>query len=1219
LFDAVVDLPPDERRRYLDEHCPEPVVRQRVDRLLDVDASVRQQPPREPALPTAPPDDELPRKLPTDGDFPALPGYEPLDRLGKGGMGVVFKARATGLGRLVALKFLPAEYAQDPQRLKRFRREALTASSLNHPHICTIHDAGEHEGQPYIVMELVEGQTLRALAAQRLPVERLVHLFGQVARALGSAHAAGVVHRDIKPENLMVRDDGYVKVLDFGLAHRLPTGLGGEATGPGTDLGTVLGTPLYMSPEQARGEALQGASDIFSLGIVLYELATGQHPFAADTWPAVLNAILSQPAVSAARLQPGLPAALDDLLQKMLHKDSRLRPTAAEVAAALDRLTRYQSETGGTALPAAGAVRRHTVGRQRERQVLQAALESAVAGRGLLVCVTGEPGIGKTTLVEDFLADLTTAGQERSIGRGRCSERLAGTEAYLPFLEALESLTRGPGGDSVARLLKAVAPTWYVQLKPANDPPMGRLADQAQASSQDRLKRELVAFFQELAGLRPLVVFLDDLHWADPSTVDVLAYVGARCAALRLLVVLTYRPSEMLLRQHPFLPIQLELQGHSRCREVPLGFLSRADVAQYLALEFPGHCCPANLVDLILGKTEGNPLFMADLLRYLRDRGAIAEVQGEWKLTRALEDLEGELPESVRSMIQRKIGQLSEPDRRLLMAASVQGHEFDSAVVARVLGLEAAEVEERLEVLERVNVLVRCLGEREFPDRTLSVRHAFVHVLYQNALHAAVRPTRKASWSAATAQALLSSYGARSGEVAADLAFLFETARDPCRAAECFLQAARNAAGIFAYHEAEALARRGLGQLQALPETSERDNQELLLQIILGGALQVTKGYAVAETGQAYLRARHLCQRLGEVPANFRALGGLWFFHVLRLDLGASRELGEDLLRLAQRKQDPEQLLQAHWALGMTTGHQGEFPLALKHLHAARSLLDPARPCAPGSLYGPELGTACHAYMAWVLWPLGYPDQALECIRLAFARARDVSDPQSLCLALYFAGVVHQWRGEVQPTRERAEELTALAAEYAFPAWVVVGTVLRGWAQVSEGERSEGFATMRRGVRELQALGAGFGRMRCPAMLAAALGEQGQTAEAQAVLDEVLATLERTGGRYLESDLYRIQGQLLLQREPGPEALVEAERWFRRAIEVARRQQAKSMELCAVVGLSRLYQRQGRGNEMRPLLAETYARFTEGFDTADLREAARLLEELQAPACAKDR
>jgi tetratricopeptide (TPR) repeat protein len=1177
--------------------------------LRDLDASAQQQAPRDLPLPTVPPDDELPRKSPTDGDFPALPGYESLDRLGKGGMGVVYKARDARLGRLVALKFLPAEYAQDPRRLGRFRREALTASALNHPHICTIHDAGEHGGQPYIVMELVEGRTLRALAGQGLPVERLALLFGQVARALGAAHAAGVVHRDIKPENLMVRDDGYVKVLDFGLARRLPTGLGGEATGPGTDPGTVLGTPHYMSPEQARSEALEGASDIFSLGIVLYELATGRHPFAADTWPAVLNAIISQPAVSAVRLRPDLPAALDDLLRQMLHKDSRRRPSAAEVAAALDRLTRYQSETRGTALPVAGAVQRHTVGRRRERQVLQAALASAVAGRGLFVCVTGEPGIGKTTLVEDFLAELVV-GQECRIARGRCSERLAGTEAYLPFLEALESLVRGPGGDAVVRLLKAVAPTWYVQLAPADDPALARLADQAQASSQERLKRELVAFLQEMAGLRPLVAFFDDLHWADASTVDLLAYVGGKCEALRLLVVLTYRPSEMLLRQHPFLPVQLELQGRSRCREVALGFLNRSDIERYLGLEFPGHRCPEKLVDLILGKTEGNPLFMADLLRYLHDRGAIAEVQGHWELTRPLEDLEGELPESVRSMIQRKIDQLSEQDRRLLMAASVQGSEFDSAVVARVLGLEAADVEERLEVLERMHALVRCQRKQEFPDRTLTVRYAFIHVLYQNALSAAVQPTRRASWSAATAQALLGLYGARSGEVAVELAFLFETARDSRRAGEQFFQAARNAVEVFAYHEARTLARRGLEQLRSLPETPERDRQELLLQIILGGALQVTKGYAVEETGQAYQRAQQLCQRLGEVPGSFRALGGLWFFHVARLDLRTARQLGEELLRLAQRKQDPVQLLQAHWALGMTTGHQGEYTLALEYLRAAMPLFDPAQHCAPGCLYGPEPGTACHAFAAWVLWPLGYPDQALECIRQAVARAREVSDPQSLCLALIHAVYVHQRRGEVRPTRERAEELTALGAEYGFPAWVMLGTVLGGWAQVAEGECGEGFAHMRRGLRELQAQGPGFGRLQCLALLAVALAKQGEAAEAQTVLDEGLALLKDTGDWFYESDLYRIQGELLAPQGAGPDALAEAECWFRRAVEVARRREAKSLELRAVLNLTRLYQKQGRGEEMRPLLAETYAWFTEGFDTADLREAATLLQQL---------
>ena len=231
-----------------------------------------------------------------------------------------------------------------------------------------------------------------------------------------------------------------------------------------------------------------------------------------------------------------------------------------------------------------------------------------------------------------------------------------------------------------------------------------------------------------MSRLRPLLLFLDDLHWADASTVDLLAYIGSKCAALRLLLVLTYRPTDLLLSKHPFVPVKQDLQARGVCREIALELLTRHDIERYLALEFPQHRFPEELAALIHAKTEGNPLFMVDLLRHLRDRQVLAQEQGRWVLAQSLPDLERELPESVRSMIERKIAQLGEEDRRLLVAASVQGSEFEAAVVARALALDAADVEEQLERLERVHAFVRLVGEHEFPDRTLTLRYRFVHL-----------------------------------------------------------------------------------------------------------------------------------------------------------------------------------------------------------------------------------------------------------------------------------------------------------------------------------------------------------------------------------------------------------------------------------------------------------------------------------------------------------
>jgi len=321
---------------------------------------------------------------------------------------------------------------------------------------------------------------------------------------------------------------------------------------------------------------------------------------------------------------------------------------------------------------------------------------------GMVLCVSGEPGIGKTTLVEDLLSELSVGGKCH-IARGRCSERLAGAEAYLPLLEALESLLESEAGAGTAATMRLVAPTWYVQVAPlaADDSAAARLLADTRAASQERMKRELAAFFREITRSKPLVLFFDDLHWADASTVDLISYLAGKFDSTRLLTLVTYRPSDLLLAKHPFLQVKLELQARGYCREIPLDFLTGQDIERYLTLEFPANSFPIAFPALIHSKTEGNPLFVVGLVRYLRDQGAIAKDGGGWSLVEGVADLDRELPESVRSMIRRKIDQLEERDRLMLTAASVQGYEFDSGIVAEALAIDPAEVEDRLEELER--------------------------------------------------------------------------------------------------------------------------------------------------------------------------------------------------------------------------------------------------------------------------------------------------------------------------------------------------------------------------------------------------------------------------------------------------------------------------------------------------------------------------------------
>jgi predicted ATPase len=288
------------------------------------------------------------------------------------------------------------------------------------------------------------------------------------------------------------------------------------------------------------------------------------------------------------------------------------------------------------------------VGRDLALADLRRAFESAAAGQGAVIALSGEPGIGKTTLAEEFLDWLGASGEQAYVGRGRCSERQAGSGAYLPWLEALDAL-RNQEGTPVAHAMKTLAPTWYAQVAPpdSGETPETRALTVNRAGSQEWMKRELCAFLGELARHRPVVLFFEDLHWADESTVDILAYVADRLRSTRILAIVTYRPSELLLGGHVFLPLKLDLEARGICREVPLEFLTAADVARYLDLECLGHCFPPAFAALVHDKTEGNPLFMADLVRSFRDRGVIRSSDGRWELSPLPAAVERDIPASI--------------------------------------------------------------------------------------------------------------------------------------------------------------------------------------------------------------------------------------------------------------------------------------------------------------------------------------------------------------------------------------------------------------------------------------------------------------------------------------------------------------------------------------------------------------------------------------------
>jgi len=895
---------------------------------------------------------------------------------------------------------------------------------------------------------------------------------------------------------------------------------------------------------------------------------------------------------------------LREHLERYYATEGRNDPLRIDIPKGTYRPTFRSAPPSGPITVPAVVEQRLVVGRQKELADLRAAFESTAAGHGNMFCLSGEPGIGKTTVAETFLRELAASERGCYVARGRCSERLAGSEAYLPVLEALEDLLRS-GGEPVGALISVAAPDWYRQIPQRGaDPSVDRIPGESRVASRERLKRELLALFDELTRRQPVVLFLDDLHWADASTIDTLAYVAARCRAQRILIIATYRPAELLATSHPFVRVKLELQGHGICRETAMPLLTRADVDRYLALQFPEHLFPPELSARIHDKTEGNPLFMADLVRFLRDRRVFVEREGRWTMVGQLPEIEHELPESVRSMIQKKIGELSDLDRRLMSAAAVQGQEFDSAVVASVLGVDPTDVEERLEALDRTYGFVRLTGDRTLPDNTFTLRYTFVHVLYQNALYSSLRPTLKVAWSAAVAETLLRYFGPQRSAIASELAILFEAARDYARTTDYFLMAAQQAAYISAYKEAVVLARRGLDALKLLPDTPERAHHELRLQTILGPALASTVGYGADEVQATYVRARELCQQVDETPQLFPVIWGLFHYWLARGKCQTAYELGEQLLALAEKDQDPALLLLAHGSLGDTTWISGHFEVALLHFEQVRAIYNHKQHQSLAAVYGGfDSGVACRHGLAENLWLLGYPEQALEKRHEAIAFAREIAHPYSLALSQIFAAMVHQHCRDAHGARQQAEAAIALATELEFGPWLMWAMALRGWALVEQGQAEEGLAQLREGIAGWTATGAVLLQPYFLALLAEAHARMAHVDEGLSTLVEALTIVERTGERHLEAELYRLKGEL--QIDPA-----KAEACFQQAISIARRQKAKSFELRAVTSLSRLFEKQGKHIAACQMLAEIYGWFTEGFDTADLKEAAALLERL---------
>jgi predicted ATPase len=833
------------------------------------------------------------------------------------------------------------------------------------------------------------------------------------------------------------------------------------------------------------------------------------------------------------------------------------------------------------------------VGREGEQAQLREWFASVRQRKRRVVFIAGEAGIGKTTFVRAFLDSVEEDGAAR-IARGQCVEQYGAGEPYMPMLEALTQLGRGAEGPRLLALLHRLAPAWLAQL-PAllTVEERTRIQGETHGLTQQRMLREMAEALAALTAERPLVLLLEDLHWSDASTLDLIATIARRTEPAQLLVIGTYRPVEVLAGGHRLRALKQELELHGHCHELRLKLLSEAEVAVYLGLRFANDSSHYGLLaPAIYRRTDGNALFMVNVVDYLVAQGPL------------LDTSKIEAPRNIRQMIERNLDRLDAEEQAVLQGASVVGAEFAVAAVAAALERPVSEIEACCTRLSRHEQFVAGSGMSEWPDGTVASNVRFLHALYREVLYDRIPPGHRIELHRRIAAREETAYGERASEIAAELADHYSRANDKSKAVKYFQLAGEQAVGKGADNAAIEQLGAALELTSKLPDDHARRLQELRLRILIGPSLMAVKGLGSSETAANYTRALELCELAGDTSALFEALSGLWTFHLVRAEHREADALVQQLLASARESKDDSHLAFANFAAGTTAFWCGQLETAAERL--ARSMAA----CKPGQrlyqVFVDDPAVYSRAYAAWTQHYRGYPDEALATVRDCMQVARMQSHPRTLARATQFAGHLHLFRREPDAVVEHCRTLKSLAGEHGLPYYLVLAEILVGCAAVQYGEGTPGVEAIKRGIDVWQSLGSGLAVPWFLGELAEGLRSIGRCDEALDVVSDALRRTEGSGERQFAAELHRIAGTALLTQEKP----VEAESSFRRAIEIARTQSARMWELRATTSLARLLDEQGRRDEALTMLAPLYAWFTEGFDTADLKDAKALLDEL---------
>jgi class 3 adenylate cyclase/predicted ATPase len=839
------------------------------------------------------------------------------------------------------------------------------------------------------------------------------------------------------------------------------------------------------------------------------------------------------------------------------------------------------------------------VGRAQDVALLIERWAHVTEGMGQVVLLTGEAGIGKSRLVQVLIEHVADAGHVWLECQG--SPYYQHTALY-PLIELLErAVLRFDRDESPPQKLHKlegclrqyglplaeVVPLFVALLSlplPATYAPLSMSPEQ----QKQHTFHALLTLLLRMASQQPLLLVMEDLHWVDPSTLEWLSLLVDQGPTTRILALCTYRPD--------FSP---PWTGRAHLTQVTLARLPQSQTTVLTHQVAYGKALPAAVVAQIVAKTDGVPLFVEEVTKTVLESGLLQEQGDHYILTGPLPPLA--IPVTLHDSLLARLDRLGAA-KGLAQLGATLGREFAYVMLQAVAPWDEEMVRRGLHQLVEAELLY----QRELPPQATYV---FKHALIRDAAYQSLLKRTQQHYHQRIAQVLVAQFPTIIETQPELVAQHYTEAGLAAQAVEYWQRAGQRALQRSANLEAVQHLSMALALLATLPETSARAQQELDLQIALGPALMAAKGWAAPEVEQTYGRARVLCTQLGETSQLFPTLWGLWRFYQSRGVLPTARDLGEQLMRLAERTAAPIRLLEAHSALGQTLFQLGAYAAAWQHLEQGITLINSIAQRALVLRHGNAPGVVFLSFAALTLWCLGYPAQAVQRSQEALALAQALDHPFSLAASQHYAAFLYRHRHERLEVQTLAEALLTLATAQGFPLYVGYGTYWRGWAGAMQGESEVGLMHMRQGLAAVLATGQTLARPFCLVVLAEVAVQVGQIEEGLRLVAEALAAFKTSGRGDLLAEAYRLQGVLLLHQAVAD--AVQAEACFQQALTIARRQQAKSWELRTATSLARLWQQQGKRAEARALLAPIYDWFTEGFDTADLQEARALLEALE--------